>query len=56
MPKVPNFLARSVQKMSMTKIKLFNKTFMNIGFILNVKTLIIWITDIFKTTINPGTA
>ena len=30
--------------------------FVNIGFILNLTTLIIWITDIFKTVMNPGTA
>ena len=29
--------------------------FVNIGFILNVTTLIIWITNIFKTVMNPGT-
>ena len=29
---------------------------MSIRFILNVKTLIIWITDIIKIVINPGTA
>ena len=36
----------------MTKIK----TFVNIGFILNVTTLIIQATDIFKPVMNPGTA
>ena len=35
----------------MAKIKLFNVTFVNTGFISNVTTLII-----FKTVMNPGTA
>ena len=35
--------------MSKTKIKLFSVTFENFGFILNVTTLIIQITGIFKT-------
>ena len=30
--------------------------FLNIGFILNVTTLIIWVMDIFKTVMNPNTA
>ena len=30
--------------------------FVNIGFILNVTKLIIWITDTFKAVMNPGTA
>ena len=42
--------------MSMIKIKLFNVTFVNIGFILNVTAFIILITDIFKIAMNPGTA
>ena len=37
---IPNFLARFVQKMSMSKIKLFSVTFVNFEFILNVTTLI----------------
>ena len=37
----PKFLTGPVEKMSMTKIKLFNVTFVNTGFILNVTTLII---------------
>ena len=53
---IPNFLARFVQKMSKTKIKLFSVTFVNFGFILNVTTLIIQITGIFKTVMNPGIA
>ena len=36
MPIIPNFLAALVQKMYMTKIKLFNETSVNVGFILNV--------------------
>ena len=51
---IPNFLARFVQKMSKTKIKLFSVTFVNFGFILNVTTLIIQITGIIKTVMNPG--
>ena len=42
--------------MSMTKIKLFNVTFVNMQFILNVTTLSIQITDIFKPVMNHGTA
>ena len=38
---IPNFLAGFVQKMSMTKIKLFSVTSVNFGFILNVTNLII---------------
>ena len=38
---IPNFLARFVQKMSMTKIKLFSVTSVSFGFILNITTLII---------------
>ena len=53
---IPNFLARFVQKMSMTKIKLFSVTYVNFGFILNVTTLIIQITGIFKTVMNPSIA
>ena len=34
----------------------YDLCFVNIGFILNVTTLIIWITNIFKTVMNPGTA
>ena len=45
---IPNFLTRFVQKISMTKIKLFSVTSVNFGFILNVITLIIQITDIFQ--------
>ena len=30
--------------------------FLNIGFILNLTTLIIWVMDIFKTVMNPNTA
>ena len=51
---IPNFLAIFVQKMSKTKIKLFNVTFLNFGFILKVTTLIIQIAGIFKTVMNPG--
>ena len=51
-----NFLARFVQKMSMTKIKLFSVTSVNFGIILNVTTLIIQITGICKTVMNPGIA
>ena len=36
-----NFLAGFVQKMSMTKIKLFSVNSVNFGFILNVTILII---------------
>ena len=43
---IPNFLAGLVQKTSMTKVKLFSVTSVNFGFILNVTTLIILITDI----------
>ena len=53
---VPNFLPRFVQKMSKTKIKLLSVTFVNFRFILNVTTLIIQITGIFKTVMNPGIA
>ena len=53
---ITNFLEVFVGKMYMTKIKLFNVTSVNFGFILNVTILIIWITDIFKTVMNPGTA
>ena len=45
---IPNFLARFVQKMSKTKIKLFSVTSVNFGFILNATTLIIQITGVFK--------
>ena len=38
---IPNFLAGFVQKMTMTKRKLFSVTSVNSGFILNVTTLII---------------
>ena len=51
---IPNFLAGFMQKMYMTKKKLFNVTSVNFGFILNVTILIIQITDIFKTVMNPG--
>ena len=50
----PNFPARFVQKMSMTKIKLLSVTSVNFGFILNVATLITLIIGIFKTVMNPG--
>ena len=40
--------------MSLTKIKLFSVTSVNLGFTLNVTILIIEITDIFKTMMNPG--
>ena len=46
----------AVLKMSMTKIKLFNVTFKNIGFLLNITTLSIQIIDIFKPVMNPVTA
>ena len=42
--------------MFMANIKLFNKTCVGNGIILNVTTLIIKITDIFKIVMNPGTA
>ena len=45
-----------VQKMSMAKIKLFNKTSVNFGFVLDVINLIIYITGIFRTVMNPGIA
>ena len=38
------------------KDKLLSVTYVNFGFILNVTTLIIWITGIFKTMVNPGIA
>ena len=38
---IPSFHAGFVQKMYMTKIKLFNVTSVNFGFILNVTILII---------------
>ena len=47
--------AKSIFGMFMTKIKLLNVTFVNIIFMLNVTTLIIQTTDIFKPVINPGT-
>ena len=53
---IPNFLARFVQKMSMIKIKLFSVTSVNFGFMLNVTTLITYITGICKTLMNPGIA
>ena len=53
---IPNFLARLVQKMSKTKIKLFSVTSVNLGFMLDVTTLIIYNTGIFKTVMNPGIA
>ena len=37
-------------------MKLFSVTFVNSGFILNATTLIIYITGIFKTAMNPGIA
>ena len=37
-------------------MKLFNVTSVNFGFTLNVTILIIQITDIFKTVMNPGIA
>ena len=40
----------------MATIKLFNVTFVNIGFLLNVTTLTIQITDISKPVMNSGTA
>ena len=46
---IPDFVAGFVQKMSMTRMKLFNVTFVNLGFILNITILIIWIKGIFKT-------
>ena len=53
---IPNFLARFVQKMYMTKIKLFSVT-VNFGFILNVTTLIFRLQVYnFKTMMNPGVA
>ena len=42
--------------MSRTKIKLFSVTSVNFGFILSVTNLIIQITGIFKTVMNPGIA
>ena len=53
---IPNFLARFVQKMSMTKTKLFSVTPVNFGFILNVTILIVQITGICETMMNPGIA
>ena len=50
---IPNFLAGFVQKMSMTKIKLFSVTSVNFKFILNVTNLIIQITGILRTVMNP---
>ena len=38
---IPNFLAGFAQKMYMTKIKVFNVTFVNFGFILHITILII---------------
>ena len=46
----------SLQKVSMTKTKLFSVISVNFGFMLNVTTLIIQITGIFKTVVNPGIA
>ena len=43
-------------KKSKTKTKLFSATFVNFVFTLNVTTLIIQITGIFKTVTNPGIA
>ena len=40
----------------MAKMKLFNMTFMSIGFMLNVTTVIILISDNFKTVMNTGAA
>ena len=37
----------------MTKVKLFNMTSVNFGFILNLTILIIQITVIFETVMNP---
>ena len=51
---IPHFLARFVQKMSMTKVKMFSVTSVIFEFILNVTTLIIQITGIFKTVMNLG--
>ena len=42
--------------MAMARINLFNVTFGSIGFILNVTTLTIFITNIFKTVMNLSTA
>ena len=53
---IPNFLPGFVQKMYMTKIKLFNVTSVNFRSILNVTILITEITDIFKAVMNPGIA
>ena len=43
-----------MQKMLKTKIKLFSVTSVNFGFKLNVAHLIIQITGMFKTVMNPG--
>ena len=53
---IPNFLTGFGQKMFMAKVDLISVTSANFGFILNVLILIIWITGIFKTVINPGIA
>ena len=50
----PNFLARFLQKMSMAKLKLLSVTFVNFRFVLNVTTLNIQITGIFKTVMSPN--
>ena len=42
--------------MSMTKVKLFSVTSENLGFILNITVLIIYIKSIFKTVMNLGIA
>ena len=51
-----NFLAGSVEKIFMARIKLFSVTSVNFGFASNVTILIILITDIYKTVMNPGIA
>ena len=51
---IPNLFTGFERKMSMVKIKLFSVTSVNFGFILNVTNLIIQITGIFKTVMNPG--
>ena len=56
MSSITNFLAGFVQKVSLTKVKLFSVTSVNFGVILNVTILIIQITGIFKTVMNPGIA
>ena len=51
-PKFPS--CRICAKNVHTKIKIFSMTSVNFGFILTVINLIIWVTGIFKTVMNPG--